>query len=183
MLAAAMLVVALGCGKHESKLDTTGSASSTGSATGSGSSAVATGSSSATGSGSAVSCDDADIQKHIDDSLAASLAYLGELEKRTATWTKDCEAAKKDLLALEPQATKFMDAMMQFISWGRALPPECGRRIAELGEKTPAAKAIEARTPGIEAKVKPILEACQSKPGFTEAAQKGLRLMRSKRSQ
>lgn len=125
-------------------------------------------------------CDDADIQRHIDASLAASLAYLTALEHTTARWRQDCEAARKDLLALEPEATKFMTAMQQFMTWAQTLSPACGKRVGELGEQTAGARDIEKRTPGIEAKVKPMLERCKDHPGFQEAAAKGLRLLRRK---
>jgi hypothetical protein len=109
-----------------------------------------------------------------------SVAYLTALENKTAKWGKDCEKAKQDLLALEPEAKKFMDAMTEFMTWGRSLSPACGKRVSELGEQTTAAKDIEKRTPGLEAKIKPVLERCKEHPGFQDAAAKGLRVMHKK---
>jgi hypothetical protein len=113
--------------------------------------------------------------------LKESLAYLSALEAKTKKWTKDCERAKQDLLALEPAATKFMDSMQAFMTWGRALSPECGQRVAALGDQRPEARDIEQRTPGLEAKITPILERCRDHPGFQEAAAKGLRVMHKKK--
>jgi hypothetical protein len=127
-------------------------------------------------------CNDDDIKKHIDESLTISLAYLDALEKKTAKWGKDCEQAKKDLIALEPDATKFMGAMRDFVSWAQTLGPKCAARVQELGDKMAAARDIEMRTPGLEAKIKPILEKCKDHPGFNEAAAKGLRVMHRKKA-
>jgi len=127
-------------------------------------------------------CADDDITKHIDESLSVSLAYLSALETKSAKWSKDCERARKDLIALEPDAQKFMDAMLAFKAWGGSLSDECRVRVAELGDKLPIAAEIEKRTPALEAKVKPILEKCENHPGFKEAAAKGLRVLRKKRS-
>ncbi len=172
-IAIALVVVASACSsKKEPPAKAEGSGSAVGSAAGSGS---------ATGSGSAAPCDDADIQKHIDDSLAVSLAYLNALEKKVATWKQDCEAAKQDLLALEPDALKFMEAMLSFRGWGQSLSDTCRQRVGELGEKAPATLEIEKRTPDLEAKVKPMLERCEKHPGFQDAAAKGLRVMRRKK--
>lgn len=174
-IAIAAIVVASACSsKRESPSATAGS----GSAVGAGS---AVGSGSAAGSGSAdAACDDADIAKHIDASLAVSLEYLDALEKRTAAWKQDCEAAKKDLLALEPEALRFMEAMLEFRGWAQSLSDTCRQRVSELGETSKAAIDIENRTPAIETKIKPILERCQAHPGFQDAATKGLRVMRRK---
>jgi hypothetical protein len=128
-----------------------------------------------------VQCNDADIQKHIDDSLTASMAYLAQLEAKTAAWKTDCEVAKKDFLALEPAATKFMDAMMGFKTWGEQLSDKCRARVAELGDKAPLAADIEKRTKPLEAKVTPMLERCKDHPGFADAAAKGLRVMHRKK--
>ncbi len=198
-LVIAIVGVASACGKHDAR--PAGSASSGSSSAGSNEAATAAGSAATsagaagTSAGSAASgassdpwakpagdapCDDADIQRHIDASLAASLAYLTALEHTTARWKQDCEAARKDLLALEPEATKFMTAMQQFMTWAQTLSPACGKRVGELGEQTAGARDIEKRTPGIEAKVKPMLERCKDHPGFHEAAAKGLRLLRRK---
>jgi hypothetical protein len=185
-LAMALVVNASGCAKHESS---PGTSASSGSSRVAGSAATtAAGSGAASGTSADpwakpagdAPCDDTDIQRHIDASLKASLAYLDALEHATASWKRNCEAARKDLLALEPQASAFMAAMQQFMTWGRTLSPACGKRVGELGEQTPAARDIEKRTPGIEAKVKPILERCKDHPGFQDAAAKGLRLLRRK---
>lgn len=128
----------------------------------------------------AAPCNDDDIKKHIADGLGQSAAYLSALERRTARWKKDCEAAKQDLLALEADATKFMDAMLAFKAWGETLSPACRKRVEELGEQSPVTADLEKRTPTIEARVKPMLESCTSHPGFEEAAAKGLRVLRKK---
>ena len=128
-----------------------------------------------------VPCDDADIQKHIDASLTASMAYLTQLEKKTSAWKTDCEVARKDFLALEPDATAFMDAMMAFKTWGEQLSDKCRARVAELGDKAPQAAEIEKRTGPLEAKVTPMLERCKNHPGFADAAAKGLRVMHRKK--
>ncbi len=184
-LAIAIAVLASACGHHDSPLAGSGSAGSSAA----GATAVGSATGSAAGSASAdpwakpagdAPCDDADIQRHIDDSLAASLAYLTALEHQTASWKQDCEVARKDLLALEPQASAFMASMQQFMTWAQTLSPACGKRVGELGEQTAGARDIEKRTPGIEAKVKPMLERCKDRPGFQEAAAKGLRLLRRK---
>jgi hypothetical protein len=125
-------------------------------------------------------CTDADIQAHIGASLKVSLAYLAALEAKAKTWGTNCDRAMKDLIALEPHATKFMDSMKEFMTWGRSLSPTCAQRVQELGDQRPETKDIEARTPSIEAKVKPILEKCQNHPGFADAAAKGLRVMHRK---
>lgn len=184
-LVAALVCLALGCGKKEPAQSQTTSPSE-----GSGSgSAVATRSGSAASDPWAkpasppadVPCDDADIQKHIDDSLTASMAYLAQLEKKTAAWKTDCEVAKQDFLALEPEATKFMDAMLGFKTWGEQLSNKCRARVAELGDKAPLAADIEKRTKPLEAKVTPMLERCKDHPGFADAAAKGLRVMHRKK--
>ncbi len=179
VLVIALVVMASACSKKESPLTTSGSG--------------------ATGSGSAASndpwgkpasppadaaeapCADADIQAHIAASLDVSLAYLAALEAKTKKWGKDCEQAKQDLLALEPDATKFIDAMTEFMAWGRALSPACAQRVQQLGDQRPEASDIEVRTPALEAKVKPMLEKCENHPGFKEAAAKGLRVMHRKK--
>ena len=191
----ALVVVMSACGKGSG---TSASGSASGSAAmgsaASGSAAMASGTA---GSGSAdtwakapppsPTCDEADIKKHIADSLAVSLTYLDALEKKAAKWTidaksaTDCERAKKDLLALEPQATKFMAAMTDFVSWAQTLGP-CAARVQAIGDTMPEAAAIEKRTPGLELKIKPILEKCNTHPGFTEAAAKGLRVMHRKKA-
>jgi len=125
-------------------------------------------------------CVDDDIKKHIADSLAVSLAYLASLENKIAKWGRDCEQAKNDLLALEPEATRFMHAMTDFASWGRALSPSCQARLHAIGEQMPEARDIEKPRPLLDAKLKSILETCGTHPGFKEAAAKGLRLMRRK---
>jgi hypothetical protein len=145
--------------------------------------AAGSGSASAPASGSASeTCNDADVQTQIDASMAASLAYLVALEKKIATWPQDCEAAKQDLIALEPDAKKFMDAMAAFSTWAQALSESCRQRVGVLGETSTTAAEIEIRTPAIEAKVTPMLERCQAHPGFNDAARNGLRLMRRKKS-
>lgn len=140
----------------------------------------AAGSGSAPGSASSA-CNDADLQKHIDDSMAVSIAYLTALEKKTATWREDCEAAKQDLIALEPDAKKFMDEMAAFTAWAQSLSEPCRARVGVLGETSTAAADIEIRTPAIEEKITPMLERCQAHPGFNAAARNGLRLMRRKK--
>ena len=55
----------------------------------------------AEGSGSSASgCPDAEIAKRGDTSLAASLRYIGLLEKVGTGWSGDCEAARIQFLAL-----------------------------------------------------------------------------------
>jgi hypothetical protein len=126
-------------------------------------------------------CDDADITKHIDNALGKSSAYLAALERRTARWQKDCEAAKQDLIALEPDATQFMTSMMEFKTWGETLSAACRQRVEQLGEQSPVTQDLERRTPALEGKVGPMLERCKDHPGFQEAAGKGLRVMRKKK--
>jgi hypothetical protein len=176
-LPAALLCLALGCGKQESSQPAAGS--SQGSAQGSGSALTNDpwAKPAVTPDAAEVACSDALIQVHIDASLKVSLAYLAALEAKTRRWGKDCERVKQDLIALEPEATKFMGAMQEFMTWGRTLDPECAKRVAELGDQRPEARDIEARTPGLEAKITPILERCAKHPGFTDAAAKGLRVM------
>ncbi len=176
-LAALLLVVALGCGKKESVLTTSGSNAGSAAANDPWAKPAAPPADAAE-----TPCTDADIQARIDASLKVSLAYLTALEAKTKSWGAVCEKARKDLLALEPEASKFMDSMQAFITWGRALSPACAQRVQELGDQRPEAKDIEGRTPAIEAKVKPILEKCEKHPGFVEAAAKGLRVMHRKKS-
>ncbi len=178
-LAIALLVIASACGHHDSPLSITGSGSAA--PVGSGAPASPAADPWAKPPGDAP-CDDASIRRHVEDSLAASVAYLSALEKRTARWTLDCEAARKDLLALEPDAEAFMAAMRTFVEWGRTLPSACGKRVGEIGDQLPATHDVEARTPALEAKVKPVLEHCTDHPGFQDAAAKGLRLLRRKKS-
>jgi hypothetical protein len=175
-LVAVLLVVAAGCGKQEQARPAP--------APGSGSAATddpwakpAT----VPADAAAAACNDADIQAHIESSLASSLTYLGALEAKARGWSKDCERVRKDLLALEPDAAKFMASMQDFMTWGRALDPACGKRVAELGDQRPETRDIEARTPPLEAKITPILERCQKHPGFADAAAKGLRVMQRKK--
>jgi hypothetical protein len=176
-LSAALLCLALGCGKQESSQPAAGS--SVGSAAASAGSAASDpwAKPAVTRDAAQVACSDAEIQTHIDASLKVSLAYLTALEAKTRRWGKDCERPKQDLIALEPEATKFMGAMQEFMTWGRTLDPACAKRVAELGDQRPEARDIEARTPGLEAKITPILERCAKHPGFAEAAAKGLRVM------
>ena len=126
-------------------------------------------------------CDDADIKNHIDNALGKSSTYLAALERRTARWKKDCEAAKQDLIALEPDATQFMTSMMEFKTWGETLSAACRQRVEQLGEQSPVTQDLERRTPALEGKVAPMLERCKDHPGFQEAAGKGLRVMRKKK--
>jgi len=180
---AALVVIASACGKKDSA-PAPGSAAPGSAAVGSAGGSAAGDPWSGSGSAPAkpeTPCTDDDIKKHIDDSLSVSMAYLSALEKKSAKWGKDCEAAKRDLLALEPDAQKFMDAMLAFRAWGESLSDTCRARVAEVGDKLPIAAEIEKRTPALEAKVKPILEKCENHPGFKEAAAKGLRVLRKKR--
>jgi hypothetical protein len=182
----AFVVMASAC---RNKQDATGSAAS---ATGSAAVGSAAGGSAA-GSGAAGSadpwakpaqaapCNDDEIRANIDKGLASSAAYLSALEKRTARWKKDCEAAKQDLLALEPDATAFVSSMMAFKSWGETLSPSCRARVEELGEQNAKTTELEKRTPAIEERVTPMLERCKQHPGFAEAAAKGLRVLRKKK--
>lgn len=189
-LAIALVVIASACGHRESPAGGASGSQAASSGAPSAAGSAATTATSPAGSGAPADpwakpageapCDDADLQRHIDDSLAASLAYLTALERKTASWKRDCEAAKQDLLALEPQATSFMAAMQAFVAWAQGLSPACAKRVTELGDQTPAARDIERRTPGIEAKVKPMLERCADHPGFRDAAAKGLRVLRRK---
>jgi hypothetical protein len=178
-LVVAVASLALACGsKKEKKPEPAAKGSGATTAVETGSAAPG---SAAAGSGSADSaCSDDDIKKHIEAGLNESVAYLGALERRVVRWKKDCESAMQDLLALEPNATRFMDAMMTFRTWGETLTPECRKRIEEIGEQHAITKDVEARTPAIEAGVKPMLERCKDHPGFQEAAAKGLRVMRRK---
>jgi hypothetical protein len=183
------LVVVSGCGKR----DSTPAASSGGSsAQGSGAAGSGSGSASsdpwaksatpaADAAAAEAPCNDDDIQAHIDASLKVSMAYLAAIEAKAKRWGKDCERAKKDLLALEPEATALMESMQEFITWGRALSPSCAKRVEQIGDRRSEARDIEARTPALEAKVTPILERCAKHPGFVEAAAKGLRVMQKKK--
>jgi hypothetical protein len=129
----------------------------------------------------AAPCNDDDIRANIDKGLAASSTYLAALEKRTARWKKDCDAAKQDLLALEPDATAFVSSMMAFKSWGETLSASCRARVEQLGEQNAKTAELEKRTPAIEERVAPMLERCKAHPGFAEAAAKGLRVLRKKK--
>jgi len=184
MRAAALLCLLLACGNKESPP----ASQSTGSAIVGSASSASGGSDDPWAKPAApppapppVPCNDDELEKHIEDSLEVSMAYLAALEKKTAKWGKDCEQAKKDLVALEPDATKFMASMKDFVAWAQTLAPNCAARVQELGDKMTVASEIEKRTPALETKVKPILEKCQNHPGFTEAAAKGLRVMHRKR--
>ncbi|HEX5060543.1 MAG TPA: hypothetical protein VFV99_14345 [Kofleriaceae bacterium] len=172
----ALVVMASACGKNESSPAASGSAAGSAAANDPWSKPAAPAPAPA-----AAPCDDADIKKHIDDSLAVSLAYMAALEKKALKWKTDCSVAKKDLLALEPEATKFMASVNDFMTWGKTLTPECGKRVAEIGEQYDAARDIEKRTPELEAHVKTILEHCKDYPGFQDAAAKGLRVMHKKK--
>ena len=84
--------------------------------------------------------------------------------------------------ALEPDATKFMETMRAFKTWGESLSATCRARVVEIGEKLPIGAELDKRTPAVEAKVKPILEKCENHPGFKDAAARGLRVLRKKRA-
>jgi hypothetical protein len=133
-----------------------------------------------TGSAAEASCDDDDIRRRIEAGLGQSAAYLAALDKRTARWKKDCEAARRDLLALEPDATKFVSSMIEFATWGKSLSAACRTRVEQLGEQSSITADLEKRTPVIEQRVRPMLERCKDHPGFADAAAKGLRLLRKK---
>ncbi len=137
----------------------------------------------ASGSGSAAdpSCPPDDVLKvRIDQALQASRRYFDALREHTATWSSDCEKVRLDLLSLEGEADRFVVSMQEMMTWGRSLSPECRTHVEQLGEANPIAAELEQRTPSLEAKVKPVLEACKDHPGFTEAGRKGLRLLKKK---
>jgi hypothetical protein len=163
---AAVVWLASGC---KDKAATPSAERNAGSDTGSGS-----------GSGSAAPCNDDDIRKHIDDTLAVMRAYVDALEKRTASWKLDCEAAGADLRALEPAVEALANAMTRFNAWGEQLTAACVQRAAELGEGHPGMKELENHGPGLDARIKPVLEHCNDHPGFQEAVAKGLRAYKKK---
>ena len=135
----------------------------------------------ATASEAAAECpSDAQLTKLADDALAESVRYLGALEKRTARWKTACEAARKDLVALEPDAKRFVTAMKAFVTRSKQMPPECRKRLVELGEKRPLAQALDNRTAALKTRVDPQLDGCKDHPGFTDAVTKGLRVMKRK---
>jgi hypothetical protein len=168
-LAAALVCLALGCGKQEKAPAPAAGSAAAGSASGS---ADPWAKPAVDAADAEAPCNEDEIQAHIDASLKVSMAYLGALETKAKRWGKDCERAKRDLLALEPDAMKFMDSMQEFMTWGRGLSASCGKRVAQLGDRRQETREIEERTPGIEAKVTPILERCKDHPGFAEAAAK-----------
>ena len=168
LLACGLVLAA--CESGKSKLDEpmrkTGSAS-----------VVASGSA----TGSAAPCPpDGELKARIDTALQASRRYFDALRDHTATWSSDCEKVRLDLLSLEAEADKFVASMQETMTWGRSLSPECRTHVEQLGEANPIAAELEQRTPALEAKVKPVLEACKDFPGFTEAGRKGLRLLKKK---
>jgi hypothetical protein len=140
-----------------------------------------TGSPSVVASGSTAPCPpDAELKARIDTALQASRRYFDALRDHTASWSSDCDKVRLDLLSIEAEADKFVASMQQTMAWGRSLSPECRTHVEQLGEANPIAAELEQRTPALEAKVKPVLEACKDFPGFTEAARKGLRLLKKK---
>lgn len=163
------------CKSDTSKLDEpmhkTGSPSAVASGSGSGSAA----------SGSAAACPpDDELKARIDTALQASRRYFDALRDHAASWSSDCEKVRLDLLSLEAEADRFVAAMQETMTWGQSLSPECRAHVQQLGEANPIAAELEQRTPALEAKVKPVLEACKDHSGFTEASRKGLRLLKKK---
>ena len=124
---------------------------------------------------------DAELAKLVDEGLAESARYLGALEKRTARWKTACEPARKDLVALEPDAKRFVTAMKAFVARGKSLGPACRKRLVELGEKRPLTAELEKRTAALKARVDPQLASCKDHPGFADALAKGLQVMKRKR--
>lgn len=135
---------------------------------------------SGSGSGSAAPCDEAELRKHVEGALAAMNTYIAALEKRTASWALDCEAASADLRALEPEVDTLLKAMRRFTTWGVEAGEICVDRAAAFVAGHPMWKDIEKRGPGLDAKVQPLLERCNDHPGFLEAVSKGLRSYKKK---
>lgn len=132
------------------------------------------------GSGSAAPCDEAELRKHVEGALAAMDRYVAALEKRAASWTLDCEAASADLRALEPEVDTALKEIRRFSTWGVEAGEICVDRAAAFVDGHPKWKDLEQRGPGLDAKVKPILERCDDHPGFQEAVSKGLRSYKKK---
>lgn len=139
--------------------------------------------SAAPGSGSAAAwadCPDDVLQPRLVAALEASKRYFVALQTHAATWSADCETVRTDLLTLEAEGTRFVDAMTSMKTWGRSLAGQCRERIETLGEAHPITAELEAHSPALEARVKAVLEKCNDHPGFRDAARKGLRLMKKK---
>ena len=151
---------------------------SAGASTGSAGSAAA---GSASAGGSADACTDAMLEAKVGEMLTASKRYFDVMNRHAAGWQAGaCEAVRVDLLGMEADADRFMTDMMAAVTWAKALPPDCRARLERVGDAHPIAKELEAKTPELQQRVEPILEACRDHPGFQEAAGKGLRLMKKK---
>lgn len=167
--AGALLVIALAsaaCEGNKSKLDEP--------LNGSAPAAMAT-------SPAAATCDDALLQPQIDTAVAASQAYFERLAASASRWSADCETVRGYLVELEPAGDAFVKAMTATSTWAKTLSPACRGRLDVLAAANPVTSELEQRTPAVEAKVMPILEACKDHPGFRDAMKRGLRLLRKQR--
>jgi hypothetical protein len=132
--------------------------------------------------GSAADCPpDDELRTRVDTALQASKRYFDALREHSATWSSDCEKVRLDLLSLEAEGDRFVAMMQDMKQWGQSLSAGCREHVQTLGEQNPIAIELEQRSPSLEAKVKPVLEACKDHPGFTEAGRKGLRLLKKKK--
>jgi hypothetical protein len=136
----------------------------------------------ATPAGTLADCPDADLKARLETALAGSKRYFVALQTHAATWSGDCEAVRMDLLTLESEAELFMQSVSAMRAWGKTVSAECRSRLEVLGEAHPISDELEAQSPTLEARVKPVLEKCNEHPGFKDAAKKGLRLLKKKKS-
>lgn len=127
-------------------------------------------------------CDDQALLAKVEETWAAVNVYMTALEKRSGKWKTDCEVARKDLVALEPAATTYYEAVLAAKAWAESLEPACRERVKELGKKHFEGPKLDRRAKALEAKVKPMLERCKNHPGFAQAASKGLRVMKRRKT-
>jgi len=125
---------------------------------------------------------DKEINERIDSALALTDSYFGAVTKAASKWAKaDCEVAKKDLIALEPTATKFYTTAKELMKWRDSFEESCRDKIKDAGQKNPKAATIEKKYSPLEATIKATFERCKDHEGFREAANKGLRVMKRKK--
>jgi hypothetical protein len=135
------------------------------------------------GAGSAVvagpneDCGPAEQQRRWDLIIEASERYMKGLEAIRDGWTS-CETAAKALTLNAPEASRYEGQMKDLMVWIRARGKTCAEAMEARFTTDSRLADLGTRGERLDADIKPRAETCKDHPGFREAFDAGVRLMK-----
>jgi hypothetical protein len=122
-------------------------------------------------------CSEADLERLVDTILSAHEKYIREL---VAVRWSDCAQAERDLLAVEPTATRFVAEMRQAkADLAAADEPDCKARYHAREKASPRNQPLEKQLSAAMEAFTAADKRCGERPGWRAAVDAGVRALGS----